>query len=578
MRRRALGDDDDDNSGGGDDWEEIDKLMRELEETQPAVNQPDTSSSSSLSTSSTSSSSQGEASGEESDEMGIWDSIDSLIRSDEQQQQQATTTAANAQGAGVESEASVERREVESGSVRGGGGGGGERKKDLQKMTVTELKDKLRMLGLPVSGRKAVLIERLQSATSSSIYMGDPSASRHDGPGGMGGSDGAQGLFTNWDDATGEGGKGSFEDWQGSGNFEMMPPLSKPLFGDAELERVPTDPALGALSVHFEDKSALMLEGADYRSEVPANSERMLQGYESLPDGYTWRGDPQEHPKLDGYEVFALSSDVDFLVKSGGLRDDGRLFLDISDVYVYHKPSEIYSIPEKSGIFPSDGLSEYYAYPITQWFPGDALKNRPEVQEVVKIILVQVKSADIRAQDGGEEGTEGRGGEEGGEVEGEIVLLHGEDFELDIEKTFVLDGVKFCVQGMNSAKEQNEVDYQACRSGKSGVLTSTRWNAFSFPKPLMLQFNEGSASEDGIQTFGLCVSEKEGLSLQRWERMQEPSELVNKAKKEKESASSSDMFIEKGSPFEFLGRVTSEEVEREWKELGLGSESNEVSS
>ena len=62
---------------------------------------------------------------------------------------------------------------------------------------------------------------------------------------------------------------------------------------------------------------------------------------------------------------------------------------------------------------------------VASWFPGDALKNKEPSQEVVKIILVKVKNADVR------QGREGAAElEEEGQGDGELV--HGEGFELDI--------------------------------------------------------------------------------------------------------------------------------------------------
>ena len=86
---------------------------------------------------------------------------------------------------------------------------------------------------------------------------------------------------------------------------------------------------------------------------------------------------------------------------------------------------------------------------------------------------------------------------------------------------------------------------------------------------MVLRFNEGSPSEDGAQTFGLCVSEQEGVSLQRWELMKDVSELVDEATKVKKVGSDASIFLEKGSPFEFLGKTTRDEVEKEWEEFGL---------
>ena len=76
--------------------------------------------------------------------------------------------------------------------------------------------------------------------------------------------------------------------------------------------------------------------------------------------------------------------------EAGASAGDGRLFLDMSDIYMYHKPTGIYSRPEKKGHFPEEEsaqgtVSEYYAYPITDWFPGDALKNKPAAQQVVQV-------------------------------------------------------------------------------------------------------------------------------------------------------------------------------------------------
>ncbi|UPR02007.1 SAP domain-containing protein [Chloropicon primus] len=495
------------------------------------------------------------ASGVEEDGSDDWDEIDKLMRELEDEERKRSP--------GEEKFAPASSSDASDGQ---GEGKAREQKgeAEFQKLTVSELKERLRTLGLPVSGRKAVLIDRLLSASAPNQSLAME----------QGGSGDANAFFSTWDDVQSTAG-GNFGD--GSGGFDEgsmgLGPLGKPLFGDAELVSAPVDPAMRSISTHFDLEKNAELESRDYVPAVPADSEDMLRGYSALPEGYSWRGggeDVRVHKeKFPGHQVFALSSDVDFLVRSREESGDGRLFLDLADVYMYHKPTEMYSVPEMHGEFPQrndddgDGFDEYYAYPVASWFPGDALKNKEPSQEVVKIILVKVKNADIRH--GRELAAEP---EEDGQGEGDLV--HGEGFELDIKSSFVLDGSNFCVQGMKSSKEQSEADYEMCRSGKNGVLTSTRWNAFSFPKPLVLQFNEGSAAEDGVQSFGLCVSEEKGLSLQRWEYMQDPTEVVEEALQLESSLSSSqESFIEKGSPFEFLGKVSGEDVEQEWKELGL---------
>ena len=530
-----------------DDWEEIDKLMRELEETDTQVPP---------STENTSPQSANAVSGQGED-IGIWDSIDSLIRGEEESLNTESSSSSSNAEQNVDSSPSVAPQE------------------DFQKLTVSQLKEKLRVLGLPVSGRKAVLIERLQSAASSTSLYLDPSSSDTSSMGTQGDT---QGFFSSWDDRDG----GVGDDLFGMANPGALygdmvgggPSMGKPFFADPEPTQVP-DPSieeelltnLAATSRHYD----VITREADYESDLPVNSEQMLKGYESLPEEYTWRGDLNQHPQFrkenTHYQVFTLSKDVDFLVRSQALEnvdeaDAGRLWLDLSDIYMYHKPTKIYSVPEQTGQMPQEGegFKEYYAYPVVQWYPGDALKYKEASQEVVKIILVQVKQTDLQQQV--EKEVDGQ--------ESEIpALAHGEGFELSIDKAFVLDGLDFCVQGVKSDRELNLADYEQCRSGKVGSLSSTRWNSLSFPKPMMLRFNEGNPNEDGVQTFGLCVSQHEGLSTQRWEYMKDPSDVVEEDTQRIASKATKKAYIEKDSPFDFLGKFTSDGIEQEWKELGL---------
>ena len=489
--------------------------------------------------------------GDEGDVEDDWDEIDKLMRELEDEERRR----------GREEETSAASTADSESAGDGGAGGAAKEQKaeNLQKLTVSELKDRLRTLGLPVSGRKAELIERLNAAGAPTL---DQAASPED-------PSGADALLSSWDDSPGL-------------NFDDMAPgpyaLGKPIFGQADLVSAPVDPALAATSPHFEQRSLAPSDADEaYVAEVPANSEAMLRGYDHLPEGYTWRCAPGTHPKFPNHAAFSLATDVDFLVRARedaiamAAPDDGRLFLDLADVLLYHKPTEVYSrpkiegqLPETSGIF-----QEYYAYPVAGWFPGDALRDKSPEQEIVKIILVAVKESELVFVEGEHsEEAEDAGGHE--EEQAAMAAHYGEDFELDITKSFVLDGSTVTVQGMNSPREQNLADYETCRSGKSGHLTTTRSNAFSFPKPLLLRFNEGTAAENGDQSFGLVVSAMEGLSLQRWETMKDPSVLVEENQKLGRAAAKAAAVtggVEKGSPFEFLGTVSGKDVDEEYRAL-----------
>ena len=528
-------------SSDEDDWDEIDKLMRELEEEERRRG-GDADASSSF------------AQASDHADPAVQDPTPAVRLSHQTDQLPATKKKRKppAQALIVHASSSLfaffPPRPDEQG------------KDELQRLTVSELKERLRTLGLPVSGRKAVLVDRLLSASSAST-----TAASVDRP--ISGD-----IFSSWDEVQGAAGSGSFD--EDGGNFDggNFGPPADPLFADAALEIKPADASLRAVSSHF-DKDFVAAVSADggevYRSRVPANPEAMLRGYESLPEGYTWRAtdaldqDLQSHAeKFPSHEVFSLSGDADFLVRCRGGEEKGRLWLDLTDVYVFHKPTGVYCRPQCEGDFSvleETEFSEYYAYPIASWFPGDALKGRDPAQEIIKIVLVQVKSSDLL-----------EGSEEGEEEE----AAHGEGFELDISRSFVLDGQDVKLQGMRSPRDQLMIDYESRRSGKSGSLTTQRWNAFSFPKPFVLSFNGGGdAAEDGGQAFGLCVSEHAGLSLQRWESMRDPTEVVEERMRVEEAGRQKQQFIEEGSPFEFLGKVSGRDVDEEWKRLGLDRES-----
>ena len=55
--------------------------------------------------------------------------------------------------------------------------------------------------------------------------------------------------------------------------------------------------------------------------------------------------------------------------------------------------------------------------------------------------------------------------------------------------------------------------------------------------------------------------------------MRDPTEVVEERMRVEEAGRQKQQFIEEGSPFEFLGKVSGRDVDEEWKRLGLDRES-----
>lgn len=490
--------DDDDNAA--DDWDEIDKLLEELDvvnegKVSEGVDQP--------------------SSGDASSSPNIWEAMGGY-GSDGEGQREQRTRAAGADAAAAS-------------------------KENLSLLKIAELKERLRSYGLPVSGKKAVLVERLQGFLST--YEQSKSARGRgdflpygDAPGMDSSFDSDGDIPLIWDefDAT-------------NGGMQMATQDYKPLYVP-EPEQVDVDPELRDQSYHLRKRFPPKEEeegwdgegfgGEEFGDdvfqdvEVPADPEALLSAYEHLPEGYSWKGSPDKHPKFQGYTVFSLADGVDFLVK-GDINGE----LDLRDVLVYDAGTALYAAPKVTGAV-SQTPAHYYVYPSVQWYPGDILELKNAGQQVVKLILVEVKNADPT------------------------------DFELNIRNTVVLDGTKRTVKGVESSS-----DYERIRDGKAGVLTGCDFGGQAFAQPLRIAFNGGHAHEDGAQTFGVCVRD-DSVDVQRWTHMRDMTAVVKETERA-EATAGEDRWtpaktgVEKDSPFKFLGKVTGDEVLREWEELGL---------